>query len=75
MPAALLLVVKKSLNFNKNVHLTASIERVHVSCQYSKTCLRQPLRKDKTKILITNGSLMKVKRIADSVILLTCIKR
>ena len=35
------------------------------SCQYSKTCLKQPLKKDKTKILITNGSLMKVKRIAE----------
>ena len=30
---------------------------------------------DKTKVLMANGSLMKVKRIADSAILLTCIKR
>ena len=39
--------------------------KVHVGCQYSKTCLKQPLKKDKTKILITNGSLMKVVRIAE----------
>ena len=35
------------------------------SWQYSKTCLRQPLKIDKTKFLITNGSFMKVKRIAE----------
>ena len=27
---------------------------------YSKTCVKQPLKKDKTKLLITIGSLMKV---------------
>ena len=43
--------------------------------QYSKTCLKQPLKKDITKILVTNGRLMKVKSIAEcSAILLTCIK-
>ena len=57
------LVVKKT-DFNKNVHLTVSLQNVHVGCQYSKTCLKQPLKKDKTKTFITNGSLMKVKRIA-----------
>ena len=31
----------------------------------SKTCLKQPLKKDKTKILITNGSLMKIESIAE----------
>ena len=47
---------------------------------YSKTCLKQPLKIDKTKILITNGSLMKVKKYCrmlqgeHSAILLTCIK-
>ena len=30
---------------------------------------------DKTKILMTNGSLMKVESIAESAIILTCIKR
>ena len=30
---------------------------------------------DKTKILMTNGSLMKFESIADSAILLTCIKQ
>ena len=46
--------------------------------KYSKTCHGRPL-KDKTKILMKNGSLMKVKSIAKclehSAILLTCIKR
>ena len=32
---------------------------------YSKTCLEQPLKKDKTKVLKTNGSLMKVESIAE----------
>ena len=45
------LVVKKS-HFNKNAHLKGSLLKVHVGCQYSKTCLKQPLKKDKTKILI-----------------------
>ena len=59
------LVVKKS-HFNKNIHLTASLRTPQNSWQYSKTYLKQPLKKkDKTKILITNGSLMKVKRIAE----------
>ena len=42
------LVVKKS-HFNKNVHLTASLQKVHVGCQYSKTCLKQPLKKTKQR--------------------------
>ena len=55
-------------------------QKVHVSSQYSKTCLKQPLKKDKTNLLITNGTLMKVKSTAEcplehSAILLTCIKR
>ena len=32
---------------------------------YSKTCVKQPLKIDKTKNLITNGSLMKVESIAE----------
>ena len=27
---------------------------------YSKTCVKRPLKKDKTKVLMTNGSLVKV---------------
>ena len=48
---------------------------------YSKTCVKWPLKIDKTKILMTNGSLMKVESIAEcsnrehSAIFLTCIKR
>ena len=42
------LVVKKS-HFNKNVYFTVSLQKVHVGCQYSKTRLKQPLKKDKTR--------------------------
>ena len=37
--------------------------------KYSKTCVKRPLKNSKTKIFMTNGSLMKVKSIADSRIL------
>ena len=45
-----------------------------------KPVLRGHLKKDKTKVLMENGSLMEVKSIAEcsfehSAILLTCIKR
>ena len=41
--------------------MNSTKQKVHVGSQYSKTCLKQPLKKDIiTKILITNGSLMKV---------------
>ena len=33
--------------------------------KYSKTCLKQPLKTDKTKILMTNGSLIQVESIAE----------
>ena len=33
--------------------------------KHSKTCLKQPLKIDKSKILMTNGSLMEVKCIAE----------
>ena len=45
------------------------------------TCVKRPLEIDKTKILMTNGSLMEVESITEcsplehSAILLTCIKR
>ena len=63
------LVVKKS-HFNKKKKKyresrNSTKQKVHVGSQYSKTCLKQPLKKDKTKILITNGSLMKVESIAE----------
>ena len=32
---------------------------------YSKTCIKRPLKIDKTKLFMTNGSLMKVKSIAE----------
>ena len=72
------LVVNKSHFNKKSIHIAASLRtpqnKVYVGSQYSKTCPKQPLKKDTTKILITNVSLMKSKRIADSAILLTCIK-
>ena len=61
------LAVKIS-HFNKNIYsksTNATKQKIHVGCQYSKTCLKQPLKKDKTKILVTNYSLMKVARIAE----------
>ena len=47
---------------------------------YGKTCVKRPLKNRQTKVLMTNGSLMKVETIAEcplehSAILLTCIKR
>ena len=45
------------------LHKTESTCRY--SSQYSKTCLKQPLKNDKTKILITNCGLMMVKSIAE----------
>ena len=49
---------KKYLSYSKSTNSTK--QKVHVGSQYSKTCLKQSLKKDKTKLLITNGSLMKV---------------
>ena len=34
-------------------------------CGYSKTCLKRPLKKDKTKVLTENGSLINVESIAE----------
>ena len=47
---------------------------------YSKTCLKQPLKIDKTKVLTTNGSLMHGKVLQNAIlehsaILLTCVNR
>ena len=58
------LVVKKSC-FNKTSYLTASLRTPQNSCQYSKSCLKQSLKKRQYKDLNKNGILMKVKRIAE----------
>ena len=63
------LVVKIS-HFNKKYStcsksINSTKQKVHVGCHYSKTFLKQPLKKDKSKILIANGSVMKVKSIAE----------
>ena len=44
--------------------MNSTKQKVHVGGQYSKTCLKQPLKKDKIKILMKNGSFMKVESIA-----------
>ena len=54
------LVLKKS-HLNKkyssySVSMNFTKQTVHVGSQNSKICLKQLLKKDKTKILITNGS-------------------
>ena len=42
------------------------LEKIEKSNQkYSKTCRKRPLKIDKTKVLKTNGSLMKVISIAE----------
>ena len=50
------LVVKKS-SFNKKYSsysesTNSTKQKVHVGSRYSKTCLKQPLKKDKTKIFM-----------------------
>ena len=56
-------LIKKYSSYSESTNSTK--QKVHVDCQYSKICPKQPLQKDKTKILITNGSLMKVESIAE----------
>ena len=41
---------------------------VNQECWYSKTCVKRPLKKDKMKILMTNGSLMNVESIAECIL-------
>ena len=64
-----ILVVKKSHFNKKNPSYSESTnstkQKVHVGSQNGKTCLKQPLKNDKTKSLIANGNLMKVERIAE----------
>ena len=73
--------------------VSCCLRHVHIMCfhgklktilkiaMYSKTGVKQLLKKDKSKILMANGSLMKVGSIAEcyplehSAILLTCLKR
>ena len=51
---------------NKGYFQTIFLLRNHnICCGYNKTCVKQPLKIDKIKILMTNGSLMKVESIAE----------
>ena len=40
--------------------ITCMVDAEYNIVHYIKTCVKQPLKKDKTKILMTSGSLMKV---------------
>ena len=69
-PVDLSFLVVKKYHFDKKYSsysesTNSTKQKVHVDCQYSRTCLKQPLKKDNTKNLITNGSLMKVESIAE----------
>ena len=64
-----ILVVKKS-HLYKTFHCTRVYELHKTESTYrpsiqKKICLKQPLKKDKTKILLTNGSFMKVEKVAE----------
>ena len=50
---------------NTHISLQGCIHRV---LNFSKTCLKWPLKIDKTKVLMENGSLMKVKSIAECIL-------
>ena len=70
--------VKQNLEFRFSVGQLPSWAQKRVSGIYSKTCVKRPLKSRQAKILMTNGSLMKVESIAECSILqyfLTCIKR
>ena len=74
------LVVKKS-HFNKKKYSSYSEstnstkQKVHVGCQYSKTCLKQPLKKDKNKWLLNEGQkYCRMLPLEHSALLLNCIK-
>ena len=75
-----------SLNSCSSIHMTMLFLNIY-GCsevlvnlkQYSKICVKWPLKNGK-KVFMTNGSLMKVKSIAEcpmelSALLLTCIKQ
>ena len=69
-PSGPILFSCEKSHFSKNFHLTASLQtpqnRKYMSLINTvKPALSSHSKKDKTKILITNGSLMKVERIAE----------
>ena len=75
-----LIIVKDGLNILNHLLWLASTYEKYLRNLCGKTCVKLSLKIDRTKNLITNGSLMKVKSIAEcpmehSAILLTCVKR
>ena len=56
---------KQTLHPLYECKMTSMLSGHHLFYMYSKTCLKRPLRKDKTMMLMTNGTLMKVENIAE----------
>ena len=57
--------IKKYSSYSESTNSTKQKVGSQYGSQYSETCFMQPLNKDITKILIRNGGLIKVKRIAE----------
>ena len=51
---------------SRSLEFTRKKNRFNLTqCMYSKTCIKRPLKIDKTKVLMDNYSLMKVESIAE----------
>ena len=58
----------KSINSNKQNKTKSEADNVELRfglIVYSKTCLKRPLKNRQTKMLMANGTFMKVKSIAE----------
>ena len=64
-PSGPILFNCEKISLSNSESTSSTKQKVHVGSQYSKTFLKQPLKKIKTNILITNGSLMKLESIAE----------
>ena len=58
-------IMIKIVTMAQSVFALTRLYPVPIVRQYSKNCLKQPLKIDKTKVLKTNSSLMKVESIAE----------
>ena len=67
-------LLEKSSDHSTLVICISTLDTVGSFFEIRKTCVKRPLKIRQNKILMTNGSLMKVESIAVSAILLTCIK-
>ena len=59
--------------FFKQYMITGTHIALYFITVYSKTCLNRPLKIDKIKILMTNGSSMKVESIAECIVNQFCV--